>query len=378
MSVHAQFTLSGQLSDATSGEAIGFATVYLDGTSIGDVSRDDGTFRLTVPADRDNARLIISHLNYQTQAITLSPEQPQLRLALQPKATTLTRIEVEDEDLRAENLREFHDRIIGRDAWGQNATILNDEVIRFDRDVRRAEVKIFSDAVARQLKKRNHRNASWSADSTRYSYDRPTNLKAFTRSAVRIQLADLGYELHLDLQYFLSDYDMRMTSHLGTNYYIPDTAASPKKRRRYAKNRQKAYYGSSMHFIRSLLKDSLSANGFQVVEVITEEDGHTLEVPILLPINLKDYLQKGAKSAYYLTGLGDRDIAILYYKKKRAPERITNPANKPNILQSRMKLIGQQALIYPNGALGDTNLVFSGDIGSRGLAWSLPLDYSPE
>lgn len=42
-----------------------------------------------------------------------------------------------------------------------------------------------------------------------------------------------------------------------------------------------------------------------------------------------------------------------------------------------MFLVGETALILPSGTLGDTNLVFSGDIGDRKLAWTLPDDYYP-
>jgi hypothetical protein len=43
-----------------------------------------------------------------------------------------------------------------------------------------------------------------------------------------------------------------------------------------------------------------------------------------------------------------------------------------------MWLLAGASLIHPTGTLMDTNLVFSGDIGERGLAWSLPADFVPE
>lgn len=372
----AQIDLRGTLFDAVTNDPIGFATVYLDGTSIGNVSADDGSFRIKVPAGRETATMIVSHLNYRTIAVSLTAQAQNLDLHLRPKAAVLTSIEVADDNLRAKNLKEFHDRLIGNDSWGRNTTVLNDEVIRFNRDARRMSIRVTSEEMAERLSNRTYRNPEWSEDGKCLTYDRPTNLKAVTTSALRLDLPHIGYELHLDLQQFESNYRNNRMSYLGTTFFIPDTTASARQQRKYTRARRAAYYGSSLHFIRSMIRGSLRQNGFQVVEVIKESTpGKTAETQ---PINLQDYIVAIGDGIYHLTGLEVRSIAVLYYGNRNAPGRTPSLRDSPSILQSRMLLIGKQAIIYANGAQGDTNLLFSGDIGGRAMAWALPLDYWPD
>lgn len=372
----AQLSLRGNLTDGVTGAPVGFATVYLDGTSIGDVSADDGSFRLNVPAGRENSVMIVSHLNYKTIAVTLSPSASKLDLSLQPKAATLTSIEVADDDLRAANLEEFRRRLIGTDGWGKKTEVLNDEVIRFARDARRVTIKVASKEMEERLRKRDYRNPEWSEDGKTFSYDRPTNLKAATVSALQLKLPHFGYELQLDLQAYESDYRTNRMSYLSTSYFIPDTTSNKRLQRRYARNRREAYYGSSLHFVRSLLRDSLRENGFQVTEVI--EEPRPGKMAVTRPINLQDYIRKGEGGAYYLFGLEDRSIAVLYYGRRNVPGRSPSLQESAGILQSRMLLIATEAVLYLNGIQGDTNLLFSGDIGNRALAWALPRDYWPD
>lgn len=65
-SLAAQPTLTGRLTDAATGEPVDFATVYLSGSSGGDVSDDDGRFSFRVPAGMGQSILVVSHLNYET------------------------------------------------------------------------------------------------------------------------------------------------------------------------------------------------------------------------------------------------------------------------------------------------------------------------
>ncbi|MEM6771039.1 MAG: hypothetical protein AAF597_10680, partial [Bacteroidota bacterium] len=288
----------------------------------------------------------------------------------------LTSIELTEDNLRADNIVEFRQRLIGDDAWGRKTTLLNDEVLRFARDARRVTLRVTNDEMAERLRRKTFRNPEWSEDGKKLSYDRPTNLKASTAAALRLEMPHLGYELHLDLQRYESNYRSNRMSYLGTTYFIPDTTSNKRLQRRYARNRREAYYGSGLHFIRSLLSNTLKENGFKVFEVVEEPSSQ--QAAVTKPIDLRDYLENQGNGVYHLTGLQERSIAVLYYGKRKVPSRTPSLSSSPSILQSRMLLIGPYSLLYDNGAQGDTNLLFSGDIGLRALAWSLPLDYWPE
>ncbi|MEO0734825.1 MAG: hypothetical protein AAFZ52_18455, partial [Bacteroidota bacterium] len=200
------------------------------------------------------------------------------------------------------------------------------------------------------------------------------NLKATTRDALLVDLPDVGYRLRLDLQQFISDYQTRQMAYLGTSFFTPYTELTKREEKRLRRNRERAYWGSQMHFGRALITDSLTENGFSVVEIIKENrfGGQ----PETAPVNLIEFLKRAADGSYRLIGLDGRKFAILYFGDNRCRPLGSSRRRGARPVQSRLIVAGT-AILYPDGTAGDTNLVFNGDIGGRGLAWWLPSDYRP-
>ncbi|MEM9526724.1 MAG: hypothetical protein AAGA31_08960, partial [Bacteroidota bacterium] len=298
-----------------------------------------------------------------------------LRVLMIPKAAVLTQINIEDDNKRAKNLKEFHAVLIGKDVWGQNASMLNDEVLFFERDYRSSTVTVRGEGARELLRNRKLRNMEWSSDRKQLTYDRELNLKATTNGALRIGLPDLGYVVHLDLQQFTNDYESRQTSFLGTSFYQPVEDLKPKQLKRVIANRKRAYWGSRMHFARSLVQDSLAENGFALYEIISEKK-FSGEIETA-PVDLSDSLSYNELGFYELRNLAGRQFAVLYFgDRKYRPLPPTRRKGVPPA-QSRFFMVAPVARIFPDGSLGDPYLVFSGDIGQRALAWSLPSDYEP-
>jgi len=327
----AQTSLTGSITDATTGQPVEFATVYLAGTSIGDVSARDGSFRIKVPAANNQGTLVVSHLNYQTLNTPLSALSSEGALKLVPKAAELTSIEVEDDDRRADNVAEFHNVLMGKDAWGSDVVIYNPDALTFNRDVERKTVKRVTPDMATLLRQRNLRDAVWAEDGRSVTYSYPRNLRATTNGPLRVFLPDLGYELHIDLARFVHDYKSRQMSYLGTKYFIPAAAASPRDQRRFERNRAKAYYGSGMHFLRSLIGNTLAEDGFQVVEVLQEPSATRLQK--IKAVNLRNHLRQNDEGNYILLGLSQNQYAVLYHGRRRAPSADPVLRNSSNILQ---------------------------------------------
>ncbi|MEL7160204.1 MAG: carboxypeptidase-like regulatory domain-containing protein [Bacteroidota bacterium] len=370
----AQVMLTGRVTDRDTEEPVAFATVYLDGTSTGDVTADDGTFRIRVTTARRPLVVVISHLNYVNQTLSVDDPAAPLAVALVAQGNELTRIEVEDENQRAKNLREFHRRLIGNDIWGKNARILNEEVLFFERDRVAQDVKVHGARMRPLLRRRNLPGASWSADSSELRYEKVLNLKATTRGALLVDLPDVGYRLRMDLKTFVNDYASRQMAYLGTSFFTPYTEGTKREQKKLTKNRERAYWGSQIHFGRALIADSLAENGFSVVEIVKE--ARLGGQPETAPINLAKFLVREADGSYRLRGLDGRKFAILYFFGSRFRPAPVNRRRGTAPLQSRL-LVAGEAIIYPDGTAGDTNLIFSGNIGGRGLAWWLPSDYQP-
>lgn len=358
--------ITGRVIDSLTNTPIPFATVYLDGTSIGEVTGDDGTFSLK--GGRLPATLVVSHLAYQTLNLNLTTAGELGDLIISPSKNLISEIEVKDGNLRGKTLAEFTGLLLGTDEWAQGASFQNDEVLEFDRDYTERTMKVTSEKMRERLKKRNRPGISWSEDGTSYTFSKPDNLIAKSRGILKIRLPHLGYTVSMDLNIFLSEYKSRYTSYLGTFFFEADK----KETDSHLRNRRRAYYGSSMHFARALLSDSLEQNGFQVYAVGKGQNGKAEQ---LAEADLTRFLVRGENGINHLVGLDGREFAILYYADGRSRPLAKGKWRRGQPIQSRIIVRANKCLVLDSGVFGDTNLIFNGNMGVRKLAWSLPADY---
>lgn len=364
--VAAQATLAGTVTDALTGEPVAFATVYLDGTSKGEVTQDDGRFTLTGVALP--ASLVVSHLNYRNQTIALKATGAPLNIRLAPAEEMLAGVEVTDLNLRQETLAEFKSLLLGTDEWAQKAAILNDEVLRFDRDYRERTVEVNNDYMRNLLVSRDRPDGRWSLDRSQYFYEEAANLKAVSNGPLVIRLPHLGYTLRMDLTGFEAEYRSGRRAYLGTFFFAPDARIKA----RHRKNRERAFWGSAMHFARSLLANDLAGNGFKVVEVTKNPDnGHE----VVKEINLPSFLLQTGTNVWELRGLAGRECVILYYADGKNRPLPPEKWSKSQPVQSRFFVEEDRCVLLAGGVFGDAAIAFSGYVGSLGLAWILPVDY---
>jgi hypothetical protein len=83
-------TVSGRVTDASTGEALPGANVYIEGSTIGTVTDANGNYTLTLPAQ--SGTLVFSYIGYITQ--TSSVYQPVIHVALTPDVTALDEVVV--------------------------------------------------------------------------------------------------------------------------------------------------------------------------------------------------------------------------------------------------------------------------------------------
>lgn len=77
--VHAQ-TATGRIVTQTTGTPLPYTTVRFDGQSVGTRTDETGRFRLVVAGAAPDARLIISHLGYESRTLPLSQLGPTVAL----------------------------------------------------------------------------------------------------------------------------------------------------------------------------------------------------------------------------------------------------------------------------------------------------------
>ena len=224
------FSISGKITDAETGNVIGNASVFLSNTSYGTVTNSKGEFVLN-NIRQGKYDLIVSYVGYETFAKTISNESvtAQLNIQLKQKARELKDVTVKTYDKNGwQNWGQFFtDNFIGASLYSKSCTIKNTDVIRFS----------FS-------KKKNE-------------------LTAFATEPLIIENKALGYII----RYQLEDFTYQFTGHYLFYAGYPlfeDMKGGKGKIKRWAKARADVYDVSMMHFMRSLYRNKLKQDGYQM------------------------------------------------------------------------------------------------------------------
>jgi hypothetical protein len=337
-----QSTISGVVNDSRSGEPLPFATVYLNGTTKGTVTDNDGRFELN--GVQFPSTLVFSFVGYKTQVLDLSRNPDTLHIKLSTN-DNLPEVEITDYSGRQMYLDYFKTMFLGDDRWGHNAIIRNEDVIMF------------------------HNYGTVGTG---------TMFKAWAGEPIIIDLPLLGYELYVDLiDFTIQRIDGRsICDILGYFFYKPDSNLKKNQTAKTMKNRRAAYFNSNQHFLRSFYENRLAENGYilsmadsgeVVIEGITE----------FFPIETSLYSEINENGQMLIYGLNDKRLKIQYYHRlDGSPLDLTrhNPGIHPFSV-SGIHLLKDTCTILSNGIITDNSIRFTGDISEKRIGASLPDDY---
>lgn len=362
--------LVGAVRDIETKESIPYATVYLNGTTTGTLTDEAGNYQLDVSSYP--AEMVVSHLNYETVLVRLeAPVQDRLVFELKDRAWELTEISVEGEDRRAENLREFTTAFLGEDTWGGAAAILNPEVIRFSRDYTQRKRFVRMEAQP---------DGSQELEESGATVEVPINLKAQSRSAIIVDQPETGYKIHVDLAAFKSQYpnseqSFSFSSYLGYYFFEPYQTEKKRLKKRYARNRQKAYYESALHFFRALYAQRLAENGYAIKRRVKAPDSDRYYFE---NVDLEPYLYyQEDGDILEIRGLEEEQFYIFYYTDHTDYKPLNLTKRKGKIpSQSQIRFWADTCLIRSDGTLPDSNISFGGTIGEKKVAAMLPDNYT--
>lgn len=306
--------LRGVITDCGTGEPLPAVNVYLEGTYQGVSTDFRGCFALPVPRSYQGVPVVISAIGYENLRIATEklPAVEQV-LCLRSETYELSRVEVRADDLsREDKLAMFRQAFLGASAHGAACTILNPD-----------------DLVL------------W------YDLDRRT-LRVRAKAPVRIHNAALGYYLDYHLEEFT--YGPEGTEYYGPYFFRPDSTLSGGELRQAERRRRRAYYGSRMHFVRSLYSNKLTSNNFRMV---APDEHH--------PLHAEDVCYQADGFRY----LADGPPLEVYY--------LGGNHNDRSQLHPRLN-----ALILPNGFYDARCLRWSGWMAQQRVGDLLPLEYKPE
>jgi len=224
-----QYSLKGRVVDAETLEPLLFATVFISNSSIGTSTNKSGEFELTIP--EGNHELVISYIGFQTFTYAISTKvlRPFYEFRILHETFELEESEIKEKRDKAwyDNLNKFKTLFLGTSTNATNCEIKNPEVLILDGETI------------------------------------PGRLTARAKDILEIENPNLGYIIKYVLTGFEYDKEQGQVTYAGYPYFQEENL--PKRReKKVFENREKAYRGSVMHFMRSLYKDELEASGFKI------------------------------------------------------------------------------------------------------------------
>lgn len=240
----AQFSVQGVVYDRETETPLPGANVFIASTTYGVSSQADGSFKLT-GLQAIHYTLVVSFVGYGTQVFDVVPGQPMIyKVYLSPTVRELSEVVVRARKMsRAEwlaSLKIFKEHFLGQTENSRDMEIINPGVLDFD----------------------NHKG----------------QLTAFTDSVLVIENRALGFRLKVLINVY--EYNTRSTALRYETQMVFEalTPSNSRQERRWAKNRLEAYYGSQLHFFRSLHNDKLNEEGFYYVLIPDVNFGEKREV----------------------------------------------------------------------------------------------------
>jgi hypothetical protein len=225
--------ITGRVTDKETNEPLLGVHVFYAGTTIGDISDEEGRFDL-LPPPVQQMDLVFSMIGYEMNKVGIDLRgyvyEP-LEVAIKPSTFALSGVSVIgdlDHEWRS-NLRRFEDIIFGDTEFGDHCTMVNPEVL----DLSYQSIQ--------------------------------DDLTAIAREPLVILNPDLGYQIEIH-QYELHGRE-RLFTWKGQPVFRELEAENERQRESWKKNRMKAFHGSMRHFLIALNRNALKEEGFGAYHV---------------------------------------------------------------------------------------------------------------
>jgi len=241
LTVKAQaYVISGTVIDQKTQQPLGGASVFCQNTTIGSLTNVNGEFRLTVPAGGYD--IVVSYTGYETQSSRINQQADNLqslRFILKEKDKSMEEVSVvattEVKDGLVKYGSFFKEQFIGLTQNASQCTIENPETLKF----------FFS-------KKKNR-------------------LKITAKEDIIINNPALGYRIRYQLDSFTHEYGTGITQYTGYPLF-EEMKGTEEQMNTWNNNREIAYYGSMLHFMRAYYDSTLGESGFKL-ELVDEKTG---------------------------------------------------------------------------------------------------------
>jgi len=356
-----QFFIRGRVTDIETQLPLKGASVYINNTTKGSVTNDNGDFELG-PLQPGRYEIVASFVGYDPLLYSAEIKSSNLRISfkVEKKEEILREVLVLSSELRKRYLDIFKKFVIGQSVAADHCQIKNIEEVQFA------------------------------------SGETKDEIVAYTEKALVIESPELGYTIHFDL---LTFYYNKVTS--GAYFYgytrFVDWGKDEKTKKKWIRKRREAYEGSTVHFFRSLVNKQLAKEGFTVYQLINmkkekiDSVGFTITAPKgsqgmqMARTAIEDsMIRLYPDSVYKIYELRVNDGWRIFYEentnlKREIMKKMIVSGQPPTGTVSGLRLREEPVLINARGIiLTPIRLFYDGLWGYECLANMLPEDYEVE
>ena len=344
-----QFYIRGRVADAETGIPLKEASVYVNNTTKGTITNNNGDFELG-PFDPGRYEVVASYVGYDPLLYSAEIKTQGIRIIfkLEKKEETLREVLVLTSETRKKYLDIFKKYVLGLSVAADRCEIKNIEEVQFA------------------------------------SGETKDEIIAYTEKALMIQNPELGYTIHFDLVEFYYNKATTASYFFGYSRFV-DWGKDEHTKKKWVRKRRQTYEGSTVHFFRSLVNKELAKEGFTVYQLTnTKKYLSTFAEQMESKINEDSMIRVYPDSVYRIYELRLNDGWRIKYSKNT---ELKMDINKKVFLSKQpstgtltgLRLREAPALINDRGIILTPIRVFYDDIWAyERLANMLPEDYEVE
>ena len=342
------YLITGKALDAVSKLPLQGASVFAQNTTIGTATGPQGDFTLRLL--NGGYDLIVTYTGYQTvtrRITTADALDKNIVIELTQKEKSLEDVVVRSSNEVKDGLEKygsfFTDNFIGKTANSSSCTIKNKDVLKF------------------------------------YYYKKKDRLKVLATAPLEIENNALGYKIKYTLDSFTHEYGSQLSTYSGYPLFEDMQPINEAQKDTWYANRLKAYYGSMLHFMRSVYDKNIKEQGFEIQFVAKDKDVETA-IPVVDFYGALNYNKTDSNQLVEITP-NQSNVAVLYTRQAPDSVYISQTGDVPRNFQlSILTITPEQSVgIEQNGYFFDQNdIIINGYWTWQKVADVLPYDFKPQ
>ena len=341
------FLVTGKVIDAVNKTPLIAASVFAQNTTTGTATNNDGNFTLRL--NNGGYDLVITFTGYETvtkRISTADADNSNIVIELKQKDKAMEEISIISSNEVKNGLDKYGDffieNFIGKTANSKLCIIQNKEALKF----------YFS-------KKRNR-------------------LKVLASEPIIIKNPALGYTIKYTIDSFTYDYGTLASAYIGYPLFEAMQPADSAQATLWQANRQVAYNGSILHFMRSVYTKQLKEEGFEI-QFLLKNSGIESALPLK---NFYAALNYKLDDSTMVVDINPNqpDVAVLYKNEKPVAEYFVQYDEQPKDFQlSLVNMTAAQSIgIEQNGYYFDqSDITINGYWSWEKVGDMLPYDFNP-